>query len=233
MESSVEVQRLKHVYQEYSERDLGRLKWSLANAGNRAIWEEWQRTLGKLLQKAGFLPLSNRRVLDVGCGVGRVLANFEQFGARPESLFGVDLLPERISAANEQFPALSFQQANAESLPFADGSFDIVVLFTVFTSIRNQQMRANISNEINRVLRPGGAIVWYDFRLNNPFNSHVRGICRKGIEKLFPAFQFDFRSITLLPPLARMLGSLTHRLYPILATLPFLRTHYLGILRKS
>jgi hypothetical protein len=93
-------------------------------------------------------------------------------------------------------------------------------------------MTRNLSREINRVLRSGGAVVWYDFRMNNPFNPHVRGISRKGIRNLFPGFQSRLVSITLMPPLARRLGALTELLYPGFASLPFLRSHYLGLLVK-
>jgi ubiquinone/menaquinone biosynthesis C-methylase UbiE len=127
---------------------------------------------------------------------------------------------------------MNFQEANAEALPFANGFSDLVTVFTVFTSILDPQMTHNLSQEINRVLRSGGAVVWYDFRMNNPLNPHVRGISRNGIRKLFPEFNARLVSITLLPPLARRWGALTDLLYPCFASLPFLRSHYLGLLVK-
>jgi hypothetical protein len=107
------------------------------------------------------------------------------------------------------------------------------VLFTVFTSILDPKMATNIAGEIARVLRPSAAILWYDFRFNNPFNHHVRGMTRKSISQLFPEFHFQLKPITLLPPLARRMGPMTHFFYPPLARLPFLRTHYLGLLTKA
>jgi hypothetical protein len=68
--------------------------------------------------------------------------------------------------------------------------------------------------------------------MNNPLNPHVRGISRKVICKLFPEFDARLVSITLMPPLARRCGSLADLLYPCLASLPFLRSHYLGLLVK-
>jgi len=232
MHAPSEVDRLKLVYREYGERGLGKTKWSLANRGNQAIHQERERKLEELLQCAGFLPLSQRRILDVGCGTGETLERFQAWGARPENLFGVDLMPDRVRQAKETFPALNFQEANAESLPFEDGLFDLVAVFTVFTSILDPQMTRNLSREIYRVLRSGGAVVWYDFRMNNPFNSHVRGISRDGISRLFPEFVARLESITLMPPLARQCGSLTHLLYPCFASVPLLRSHYLGLLIK-
>jgi len=232
METHSEVDRLKEVYREYGERGWRKTKWALTNKGNQAIRQERERKLEELLRRAGFLPLSNRRILDVGCGTGEILDGFEAWGAQPENLFGVDLMTDRIRRAKENFPAMNFQQANAEVLSFANGFFDLVAVFTVFTSILDSQMTLNLSREINRVLRSRGAVVWYDFRMNNPFNPHVRGISRKGIRDLFPEFRSRLVSITLMPPLARRWGSLTGTLYPCFASLPFLRSHYLGLLVK-
>jgi hypothetical protein len=93
-------------------------------------------------------------------------------------------------------------------------------------------MAHNVAREACRVLKPGGAVLWYDFRYNNPWNPHVRGITRQQIHQLFPGLEMDLRTITLLPPLARHLGRMTPILYPLLAAIPPLRTHYLGLLIK-
>jgi SAM-dependent methyltransferase len=232
MQVHSEVERLKLVYRKYGERGLGRTKWSATNRGNQAIRREREQKLKELLERAGYFPLNSKNILDVGCGTGEILAGFEAWGARPENLFGVDLLADRIRRAKEYFPAMNFQEANAETLPFANGLFDLVIVFTVFTSILDPQMTHNLSREINRVLHSGGAVVWYDFRMNNPLNPHVQGISRQDIRQLFPEFDASMIPITLLPPLARRLGSLTDLLYPCFASFPFLRSHYLGLLVK-
>src|SRR6185503_8368179 len=159
MDTHSEVDRLTTVYREYGERGWRRTKWAVTNRGNQAIRQERQRKLEQLLRCAGYLPLGDRRVLDVGCGTGEILAGFESWGARPENLFGVDLLAERVRRAKENFPKLTIQEANAEALPFEDGFFDLVALFTVFTSIRDSRMAGNVSREVDRILRSGGAVV--------------------------------------------------------------------------
>ncbi len=232
MQTRTEVERLREVYQQYATAGFGASKWSSANRGNQAMVAERERKIHDLLRRFGFLPLTGRRILDVGCGTGEPLGRFADWGAKPENLFGVDLIPERIRTARLNFPKLTFQLANAEALPFPDGSFDLVSAFTVFTSILNRQMAANVGSEIQRVLAPGGALVWYDFRLSNPFNPHVRGLSRKGIGRLFPDFRMVFETLSLLPPLARRLGALTDALYVPLRSLPILRSHLLGLLIK-
>jgi ubiquinone/menaquinone biosynthesis C-methylase UbiE len=232
METLSEVARLQEVYRQYAARDLGGSKWSPANKGNQAIRHECQVKLRELLFRTGFLPLQDRRILDLGCGAGERLAEFQKYGARPENLLGVDLIPERISAARANYPRIKFEVSNAEALPVPEDAFDLVAVFTVFTSILDRRMAANICREIDRVLVRGGGVIWYDFRMDNPANRNVHGISRRRIHELFPGFEMDLQTISLLPPIARRLGRLTSALYPILCAAPFLRSHYLGVLKK-
>ena len=134
--------------------------------------------------------------------------------------------------ARQRYPAYHFAHANAEQLEFEAATFDFVLLFTVMSSILDEKMANNVAREIRRVLKPGGAVVWYDLRYSNPINTNVRGINRSAIRALFPRFAINVRTVTVLPPLARRLGAATDRLYPVLTHLPCLRTHYLGLLAK-
>jgi ubiquinone/menaquinone biosynthesis C-methylase UbiE len=233
MESRAEIDRIQGVYRQYAERGFSEFKWSSTNQGNVLNACERQERIAEVLGKAGFFPLMSTRILDVGCGSGELLHTFQQWGARAENLCGVDLIPERIQMAQQSLSGIRLQVANAESLPFAAGAFDLVVVFTVFSSVLNRQMAVNISGEITRVLAAHGAVLWYDLRINNPFNRNVRGLSRKAIQRLFPQFKIAVRSASLLPPLARRLGRLTAVLYRPLKSLPFLRSHLLGLLEKS
>ena len=232
MSTDHEVERLKKVYQSYRASGIAQTLWSETNPGNRAILQERTRVLQQTLKAAGFFPLTNHRILDIGCGCGRVLADFVQWGASPQNLYGIDLLAERIKVAQQGFPELHFQQGNAERIDYQDASFDLVILFTVLSSILDDRMAYNVAGETQRVLKPGGFVLWYDFRYNNPQNPHTRGMTRQRIRQFFPDFELRLGMITLLPPLARRLGSLTSVLYPLLALVPLLRTHYLGLLVK-
>ncbi len=226
------MDRLARVYRGYAESAQVRQRWDQANPGNRAVLRERRRATRDLLASGGWLPLRGRQVLDVGCGSGGELASLTEFGAEPGDLFGVDLLPDRIALAREQFPELHFRVANGESLPFPPDRFDLVMAYTLFSSILDATMVGNVATEITRVLRPGGAVLWYDFRYDNPGNPNVHGMTQGQIGSLFPSLRATLRSITLLPPLARRLGRLTPALYPVLGRVPPLRTHYLGLLVK-
>src|SRR5262249_61904353 len=104
--------------------------------------------------------------------------------------------------------------------------------FPLFTSILDAGVAGRVADEVRRVLRPGGALLWYDFRVANPWNPHVRAMSRRSVRELFPGWPATFRPVTLLPPLARRLHSLTPVLYPVLATLPPLRTHWAALLER-
>jgi SAM-dependent methyltransferase len=148
-------------------------------------------------------------------------------------LAGIELRPEPVAIARYLSPNIDVRCGNAAQIPWPDASFELVCQYTVFSSILDPQMRRQIAAEMNRVLRPGGAVLWYDFMYNNPRNPDVRGIKADEIRSLYPGFQLHLRRITLAPFIARRLPEpLLPVLYPLLATIPLLRTHYLGLLVK-
>lgn len=176
-------------------------------------------------------PLPRCRVLDFGSGSGDVLEQMRLQGATPELAIGVDVQPEIVAYARANHPGLSFVEVDGEHLPFQTGSFDIILAYTVFSSILNPFMAKRVATEVKRVLKSSGMILWYDMRYPNPWNPNIRAMTRSRIHSLFPSLRAELRAMTLIPPLAERLGALTETLYPILATVPLLRSHYFGMLR--
>jgi SAM-dependent methyltransferase len=229
---SDEITRVRRVYRGYAERGRGAREWAADNPGNRAMVDERTRVLAGLLARSGRLPLGSRRVLDLGCGDGEVLAGLVRWGALPARLVGVDVRADAVAHARARWPEIGLDVADATALPYRDGSFDLALCFTLFTSILDDGIARQVASEVRRVLRPGGALLWYDFRVGNPRNPHVRAMSRRSIHALFPGWLGSFRLITLLPPLARRLGSLTPALYPVLGTFSPLRTHWAALLER-
>jgi SAM-dependent methyltransferase len=153
------------------------------------------------------------------------------WGADPTRLNGVDLLPERVATARRIDPCLTVQQADASTLPFPDGSFDVVWQLTVFSSILDDAMRRAVATEMARVLRPGGLVVSYDFRVARD-RRNTRPLRASDLTILFPGFQADTRRVTLIPPLARALAPRSWLLCELLEAVPWLRTHELVVLTK-
>jgi SAM-dependent methyltransferase len=178
------------------------------------------------------MSLAHRRILEVGCGAGHVLLEFLAYGAHPVNLYGVDLLLDRIVQADARLPHLSLGCADGQNLPFPDHAFDLVMQFTVFSSILDSSIKANIAAEMQRVVRPDGLILSYDFWLN-PTNRQTRGIRPSEIRRLFPGAHLEFYRITLAPPIARRLAPCSWLLCCLLERLQAFNTHYLVAIKKT
>jgi ubiquinone/menaquinone biosynthesis C-methylase UbiE len=227
-----ETERIQRVYATYAAAGLAESKWSLKNPGNLAIHSERSRALAKALARSGLLPLSDKHVLEVGCGSGGILRELILLGAKPSLLSGIDLIADRVESARIVLPEADLRVADARSLPFEAERFDLVMVFTVFSSILDAEVARQVATEIRRVLKPAGAVIWYDFQYNNPRNPNVRGIKQPQVATWFPGFRSYWKTLTVLPPLARRLGAVTAFVYPILAAIPLFRTHLMGVMLK-
>jgi len=221
----------------YAKRHAGRLLASEffghENLAHIFRIQERHRATLFLLEAHGFTPLTAARILDIGCGDGSMLREFLQWGAEAANLAGLELRPEPVKKAQCLSPNIDIRCGSATELPWPDTSFDLVCQHTVFTSVLDATMKQQIVAEMGRVLRHGGGVLWYDFMYNNPRNPDVQGISAGEIRQLFPGFQITLHRITLAPFIARRLPVPTLPvLYPLLAAVPFLKTHYLGMLLK-
>jgi ubiquinone/menaquinone biosynthesis C-methylase UbiE len=193
---------------------------------------EREEEMASLFRGEGLTTLAGLRILDVGCGRGDTLRQLLEYGAEPELLTGIDLLDENVKQARRRSPHLQVICGSASRLPFPDSNFDLVLQFTLFTSILNDEVKRAIAAEMTRVLAPGGRILWYDFSFNNPRNPDVRGIGKREIQALFPGLAMKTRRITLAPPLGRIVAPLSIVLYYLLSRVRPLCTHLLCLLRK-
>lgn len=226
-----DLDRLRTEYDRRAQDPRYREWYSPFNTANIFITQERDREIAGSLARHIHADWGAYRILDVGCGGGDELAKFKAFGVQSQHLIGVDLLPHRLGEARKRHPDLAFTCTNGEALPYADGTFDMVLLFTVLTSILDNALRARMGTEVLRVLKPAGRVLWYDFRLN-PTNSQTRGIEKNEVRHLFPNCEYSFRRITLAPPIVRWVAPRSWFLCELLNQLPFLRTHYLALIRK-
>jgi len=105
--------------------------------------------------------------------------------------------------------------------------------FTVFTSILDKNMKKNISEEMIRVLRQDGIILWYDFYVNNPRNPDVKRIGKKDIYDIFPNCEIYLKRIILAPPITRLIACRLQLVCYILEKLKIFNTHYIGIINRK
>jgi len=196
---------------------------------NLFMYQARERIFLSLLRDANMVPLTGRRVLDLGCGDGAVLRDLVRYGASEVNLHGLDLIEDRVEGAKAALPSADIRLGDAQKLPWPDDNFDLVLGFTFLSSVVDQGARRRIAAEIARVTRPSGRVVFYDFRLN-PTNRTVRPVHPEHIQQLFQGRDMVVRSTTLAPPLTRLLmrapgGWLA---CSALEVLPFLRTHFLA-----
>lgn len=217
--------QLSAAYAAITTDEYGR-RWDLSNPGNSAALAERQEVLGELA--AGRIGDRGVRVLDLGCGPLSVLPDRLSVDSR----IGADLLLERLRSVRAGDGAAVLANADGARLPFRSGTFDVVLLSTLMSSVLNESTRRGIAQEAARVLQPDGVVLWYDFRLPSTTNRATRPIRRRELLGLFPDFSVEVRSLTLLPPLARRLGRQTRWAYPLLCRVPLLRSHLAACLTK-
>ncbi len=101
------------------------------------------------------------RILDYGCGYGRVMALLFERGYR--QLLGVDASEAMIEKARHFQPHLSFMKIDPQSVPFPDATFDAAMLFAVLTCIPRDDDQQALVKELHRALRPGGLLYISDY----------------------------------------------------------------------
>ena len=100
-------------------------------------------------------PASGARLLDVACGSGGFL---RRAADRDLSVVGVDVSPVAIELAHERVPEADLHVGDAEELPFADSSFDVV---TCLGSLEHFPSPEAGAAEIARVLAPDGRAILF------------------------------------------------------------------------
>ncbi len=216
-----EEYKQRATYQPFAER------YSLFNEAALLQTHGLERNTLALLKKHRFTHLTDKKILDIGCGGGMQLQRFLAYGAKPANLSGIDLIPARIEQARSLNPSIDWQVGSAHQLPYPDRSFDLVTLSVVFSSILNKSLRQSIADEVWRVRKAGGLILCYDFAYSNPRNPAVQGISRQQIQQHFnqPGAKFAFRRITLAPPIARSLAPHMRWLADALEQIKIFNTH--------
>jgi SAM-dependent methyltransferase len=175
----------------------------------------------RCLDKLGYRFRGDEELLDAGCGDGGVARLLRE---RAGSVVAIDV--ERSPAWREE-TALTFLVADAERLPFADGSFDLV---HSKDSLHHMSDPAAALAEYARVLRPEGtALIVEANRYNPSFLLHMtlalghqhftRGRFRELVRASFPSARFGAFEAHYVPGLRRLLP-LQHGVEEALERLP-------------
>jgi SAM-dependent methyltransferase len=113
------------------------------------------------------------RILDFGCGYGRVAGLLSSHGYR--NVVGVDPAPAMVASARERFPDVDFHVLDhAPRVPGEDARFDAVLLFSVLTCVPGDAGQRAIVQEATRVLAPGGLLYLSDLWLQTDPRNIIR-----------------------------------------------------------
>ncbi|MDO8513055.1 MAG: class I SAM-dependent methyltransferase [bacterium] len=133
------------------------------------------------------------RILDLGCGNGRLSEIFENSGIE---YIGVDISEKLIKIARSKYPNKSFQVVEFFKLLFPDNYFDKVYCLSVLHHIPSLEYRKKFLLEAKRVLKPHGLIILTVWNLLiKP--SIISSIVSNSLAKLFHKSQLDYKDIFL------------------------------------
>jgi len=101
------------------------------------------------------------KVLDFGCGYGRIVDQLNQRGY--SDVVGIDPSHAMIERGCRMFPKLSLLHSAVPNASFYNHSFDAIIACAVFTSIPSSEERQAAAGEITRLLKPGGLLHLSEF----------------------------------------------------------------------
>jgi ubiquinone/menaquinone biosynthesis C-methylase UbiE len=227
----------------------------------QALYDDgWRRELlagkeerGNLQTNLGFLTLTNvlkpgDKVLEIGCGIGSVVFELSKQG---HDITGTDISSEAIAYGLKKYGDIRLEVQAAETLPYEDESFDVVLSFDLFEHIA--QIDRHVG-EVRRVLRPGGAYLlqtpnkysnaiyetlwtrslqWrrYHPSLHSPGQLRQR-FAKHGFEtrfiKMNPISEFTRKKLKKLGPVGWIIRHVNFRLLPLV-----LQTNLYVVARKT
>jgi len=120
--------------------------------------EDFSRTRRFLwdIEQLSKYVLNGDKILDLGCGNGRLL---EIFKGRQIDYFGLDSSEKLIEIAEKEYPKNRFGVGDILHLPFPNNFFNKVFTIRTLHHIPSEKFRLQALREIKRVLKPGGILI--------------------------------------------------------------------------
>lgn len=120
--------------------------------------EETAQWLAELLKP--HIPLRQIKILDWGCGPGRVIRHIGKYVGEDCKLFGTDYNPKSIEWCSKNLKGITFNNNNLEArLPWAENYFDVIYGISIFTHL-SKALHFDWYKELIRVLKPGGIFLF-------------------------------------------------------------------------
>jgi SAM-dependent methyltransferase len=134
------------------------------------------------------------RVLDLGCGDGRLSAELDA-----RELTAADVSPLALERARRRLPGTRIVELEPDApLPFDDGAFDLVLCAETIEHVRDVQL---LLSEVRRVLRPGGVLALTTpanlplGRPADPLSPHLRFFTKRSLRRILRELGFEVESL--------------------------------------
>lgn len=106
------------------------------------------------------------KVLEIGCGGGRIIDYLISKGIKPENITGLDVTPELLSIARKKLPRVNFVKTNVLDATFTPNSFDLIVSNMVFHHLNGNELTKTF-NSVYKWLKKGG---YFFYITSHPLN---------------------------------------------------------------
>lgn len=105
------------------------------------------------------VDLQNKKILDWGCGPGRIVRHLPALIGNNCSYYGTDYNEKSIEWCRKNLPEIQFNHNSLEAkLPYSDNFFDVIYGLSIFTHL-SESMHIDWYNELFRILKPGGILL--------------------------------------------------------------------------
>ncbi len=119
---------------------------------------------------------TGERVLDLGCGNGRLRKIFTEQGIAPGAYFGLDISEKLLRIAKENYPDDYFFRGDfGKNLPFGADQFDVISAIASFHHLLSKKEQKTFFQEVFRILKPGGRLFLTTWKLPRKYWWHNFG----------------------------------------------------------
>lgn len=193
------------------------------DAYTKGVVSEREKVYSRVLSSMS-IQLNEASFLEVGAGHGFNVHFFLEKGILESNCRLIEPDEARFRELSSQFPSAQCDHSEFKA-SMLNSTYDVILISLVLSSVLDDKKLNEIVAGSFEKLNPGGVMIIYDFKFNNPKNKKVRGVSVMQLKKLLKGrAQIQSSAVSLAPPVGRRIG----KAYSIFnAIMPFLRSHFI------